>query len=194
MATTKKAAAKKKPAAKKAAPAQRKRGRPTLYTEEKADKIIKEVSGGTPLAQVCREMVIPLSTVKEWIDRHPDFSSRFARAREEGEEVMAADCLRISDTPMDGVEVEEDADGNILKVKRGDMLQHRKLQIETRLKLLAKWNPKKWGDKLGVGGADELPSIKTESVTDPVETARRVAFVLAKGLAAKKPADESTGG
>ena len=34
-----------------------------------------------------------------------------------------------------------------IKIKREDMLGHRKLQIETRLKLLAKWNPKKWGDK-----------------------------------------------
>ncbi|MNT50547.1 hypothetical protein D3C72_1874720 [compost metagenome] len=35
-----------------------------------------------------------------------------------------------------------------MKVKRGDMLGHRKLQIETRLKLLAKWNPKRYGDRM----------------------------------------------
>ena len=29
-----------------------------------------------------------------------------------------------------------------------DMLGHRKLQIETRLKLLAKWDPKRYGKKL----------------------------------------------
>jgi hypothetical protein len=34
--------------------------------------------------------------------------------------------------------------------KTADMIEHRKLRIETRLKLLAKWNPKKWGDKTQV--------------------------------------------
>jgi hypothetical protein len=30
------------------------------------------------------------------------------------------------------------------------MIAHRKLKIETRLKLLSKWNPKKYGDKMDV--------------------------------------------
>lgn len=35
----------------------------------------------------------------------------------------------------------------------GDHVQRSKLRIETRLKLLAKWNPKKWGDKLDLNHA-----------------------------------------
>jgi hypothetical protein len=38
-----------------------------------------------------------------------------------------------------------------------DMLGHRKLQIETRLKLLAKWNPKKYGDRVQLSGDKENP-------------------------------------
>jgi hypothetical protein len=45
---------------------------------------------------------------------------------------------------------------------REDMLGHRKLQIETRLKLLAKWSPKRYGDKLGIGGADGLAAIQQD--------------------------------
>ena len=37
------------------------------------------------------------------------------------------------------------------------MLGHRKLQIETRLKLLAKWNPKKYGDRVTMAGDAENP-------------------------------------
>jgi hypothetical protein len=37
------------------------------------------------------------------------------------------------------------------------MLGHRKLQIETRLKLLAKWDPKRYGDKLSLSGDKENP-------------------------------------
>lgn len=100
-----------------------------------------------------------------------------------GEDAIAADCLRIADTPMEGVEFVTKADGGV-EEKRGDMLGHRKLQIETRLKLLAKWNPKKYGDKMAVGGAEDLPPIKTDA--DPMDTARRVAFILQAGLKAKK--------
>ena len=34
------------------------------------------------------------------------------------------------------------------------MIEHRKLRIDTRLKLLAKWNPKKYGDKLAHTGPE----------------------------------------
>jgi hypothetical protein len=37
------------------------------------------------------------------------------------------------------------------------MLGHRKLRIETRLKLLACWNPAKYGTKVQVGGDKENP-------------------------------------
>jgi len=43
-----------------------------------------------------------------------------------------------------------------------DMLGHRKLQIETRLKLLAKFHPTKYGDKLGLHGVEGAAAIKTE--------------------------------
>jgi hypothetical protein len=42
------------------------------------------------------------------------------------------------------------------------MLGHRKLQIETRLKLLAKWNPKKYGDRVQLAGDADSP-LKVEA-------------------------------
>ena len=68
---------------------------------------------------------------------------------------MAEECLELADTPKFGVKQVESEDGII--VTREDMLGHRKLQIETRLKLLAKWNPKKYGDRLTHAGDAENP-------------------------------------
>jgi len=53
-------------------------------------------------------------------------------------------------------------DGEKKTVREEDMLGHRKLQIETRLKLLAKWNPKKYGERLAVAGDAENP-LKVEA-------------------------------
>jgi len=100
-------------------------------------------------------------TVYDWMDVNPDFAAGFARARVTGFDAIAQEALIIADTPLEGIETTEDEKGT--SIKRGDMLGHRKLQIETRLKLLAKWDPKRYGDKLAIGGADGLPSIKTES-------------------------------
>jgi hypothetical protein len=131
-------------------------GRPNTYTDAAAEEIVERLSNGEPLRQICRdEHMPPWRTVYGWIDADEQFSARIARAREIGEEAIFQDALRIADTPLMGEETEESENG--LKIKRSDMLGHRKLQIDTRLKLLAKWNPRKYGEKLEVGGAGGGP-------------------------------------
>jgi hypothetical protein len=44
-----------------------------------------------------------------------------------------------------------------MTVTEEDLTQHRRLQIETRLKLLAKWNPRKYGDKTVLAGDPDAP-------------------------------------
>lgn len=127
--------------------------------QEAIESIIEQISDGTPLREICRQPGMPAwRTVYDWRDNDATFAARFAHARELGEEAIAQQCLTIADTPLLGEETEESENGK--KVKRGDMLGHRKLQIETRLKLLAKWNPKKWGEKVAIGGADDLPPVR----------------------------------
>lgn len=133
------------------------------YTRVLTERICRELSNGKPLKQICREVGIDWSTVYDWRKRFPEFGVRLQLARDMGEEAIAAECLEIADTPVEGVETTEEAttvssvDANgelsvqpakLTKTKRCDMLGHRKLQIDTRLKLLAKWNPSKWGDKV----------------------------------------------
>lgn len=87
-------------------------------------------------------------TVYDWIEADNDFATRIARARQLGFDAIAEEALEIANTPVVGVETEETEDG--YKVKRADMLGHRKLQVETRMKLLAKWCPQKYGEKTAV--------------------------------------------
>ena len=134
-------------------------GRPTLRTNAVIEKICERISCGETLREICREQGMPhWTTVYDWITADKELSLRFVRARETGFDAIAQDALRIADTPLIGEETEETDDGKI-KTKRGDMLGHRKLQIETRLKLLAKWDPKRYGDKVDVnhGGQPDNP-------------------------------------
>jgi hypothetical protein len=64
-----------------------------------------------------------------------------------GFDALAVRCLEIANTPLEGEETVIDGDGK-LTVMHGDMLGHRKLQIETILKLLAAWDPRRYGERL----------------------------------------------
>lgn len=121
-------------------------GRKTTYTEKAARLICERIAEGEPLRQICRDETMPAwQTVYGWIEAQPEFAERFARARVAGFDAIAEQALRIADTPQIGQIIETSPDGT--KVKSEDMLGHRKLQVETRLKLLAKWDPKRYGEK-----------------------------------------------
>ena len=127
-------------------------GRPTKYTPEIAKKICEQLSDGIPLRQICRENEgFPAwRTVYDWMWRDAELSTAIARARDIGYDALAEECLYISDNIQmgkkkvftSGAKKDEDS----VTVTEEDMLGHRKLQIETRLKLLAKFNPKKYGE------------------------------------------------
>lgn len=162
----------------------RKLGRPKQDPETNAAakaKIIAGISEGITLAEICRRPGMPkVSTVYLWRDQDPAFAEGFGRARESGHDIIAAECLRIADTPLIGEEETERSSG--VEVKRGDMLGHRRLQIETRMKLLAKWDPRRYGDKVQIGGAEDLPPLK--NMTDE-QLEARIAALQAKANAGK---------
>ena len=112
-------------------------------------------------------MGIGLTTWYDWCNARPELAARIARARDEGEEVILADTLGIADElpPLTAMGATD-----------GGAVQHAKLRIDTRLKLLAKWNPRKWGDKLAVGGAEDLPAIRSDVLVtlDPSEAYKRM--------------------
>ena len=128
-----------------------KTGRPSKYTEEIALKICEQLSEGIPLREICRQEGMPAwRTVYDWMWKNEALSTAIARARDIGYDKMAEECLYIADNLhmgkrtvySSGAEEGEDS----MTVTEEDMLGHRKLQIETRLKLLAKFNPKRYGE------------------------------------------------
>lgn len=113
------------------------------------------IESGKTLRSYCRQEGKPsYGTIYDWLEEDASENSRFARARDVGEAQIAQECLEIADTTEVGEIITTKADGS-REVKTIDMIEHRKLRIETRLKLLAKWNPKKYGDRMehvGEGG------------------------------------------
>lgn len=129
----------------------------TLRTPEIVDDVITRVSKGEPLASVCRTPGYPATvTWYEWLKADDELAGRFARAREAGFDAIAEEALDIADgdpgtTPQGTVD--------------GAEVMNRKLRIETRLKLLAKWDPKRYGDKVEVGGSGKGGAVVVQVVT-----------------------------
>lgn len=138
-------------------------GRQSTYSPKVAEEICERISTGEPLRQICRDEGMPhWTTIYAWMEAHGDFKLRIARARELGEDAIAQDCLAIADDGRNDTYT----DDNGYKRTDHDVIARSKLRIETRLKLLAKWNPRRWGEKVAIGGADDLPPIKQLSDDD----------------------------
>jgi hypothetical protein len=161
-------------------------GRPSTYDPIKAVSICEQLSEGIPLREICRQPGMPAwRTVYDWMYQDEDLTAAIAHSRDLGWDAIAEDCFRIADTPMYGEEITESEDETGTKrtsVRKVDMLGHRKLQVETRLKLLAKFHPKKYGDALKLSGDKENPlrmeaEVKAKEMFDGViealEAARR---------------------
>lgn len=139
-------------------------GRPSKFTPALAAEICERLSKGEPLAVICRDDHMPSdTTVRNWMGEDQQLSSDIARAREVGFDQIAADCLMIADDSSgdagepDEVQEEQGHGGSLRRLKPGgaENVQRAKLRIETRLKLLAKWDPKRYGDKVALTGGGE---------------------------------------
>lgn len=84
------------------------------------------------------------NTVRDWCDSNKDLAIAYARAREEGFDAIALDALYIADD--NGQDTRYGKDGQ--EMPDSEWISRSKLRVETRLKLLAKWDPRRYGDKL----------------------------------------------
>lgn len=121
--------------------------RATTFTQEKADEIIRRLSEGEPLAVICRDDHLPQKrTITGWKRSHPEFKDAVRVARKAGFDTIAwRSRLTIRGKgPDDGGE------------STGDV-QRDKAIVDHDLKLLAKWDFERYGDRTKVSGDRKNP-------------------------------------
>lgn len=118
------------------------------YSQELCEEICERLSQGEPLRQICRSEHMPTwRSVYRWMDDHPDFRTSIAHARELGYDAIAEECFDIADDATNDWMERKDKQGNDVTEFNKEHVQRSKLRIWTRTQLLAKWNPKKYGDR-----------------------------------------------
>lgn len=126
------------------------------YPAKKNPKLIEEVlsriAKGETLAALGRELDFHPQSWADWMRADEGLAVAYAEAREIGHDALADQTLEIADGTRPSSE----------------HVQLSKLRIETRLKLLACWSPKKYGNKQTVDvGNKEGETLKVE--TQPVD-------------------------
>jgi hypothetical protein len=118
-------------------------GRPSDFTQEIANAICEALADGKSLRKICEDDDMPdRTTVRRWLanPNHAEFRLQYAHAREEQADVYAE---RIVD------EAETATDASLGR-----------LRMDALKWAASKLAPKRYGDKLALGGDDDLGPIR----------------------------------
>lgn len=136
-------------------------GRPSDYTDEKADAICERIVAGESMRAICADPDMPaISTVFRWLSLNAQFSEQYARAKEEQAEAFADEIVRIADKDV------PNEDTAVLTARD-------RLRVDARKWVASKLKPKKYGDKVQT----EL----TGANGGPVETVTRIKLADLEG-------------
>jgi hypothetical protein len=116
------------------------------YSEKQAEEVLRQTRAGYLPHEYCgKHPAAPYqaATVGVWAGAHKEFLSRLETARRDGADALVAHCVKIAD---------EDTKAD-----------HKKIQIEARMKAAALWYPEKYGPKAdkeppsGIQGMVHMP-------------------------------------
>ena len=121
-----------------------KRGRPTIYTKEKADEICSFVARGMPMRRICEIEGMPvIASVFSWLREYPEFLEQYALAKEEATFAMHETLDDIGDMAIDAIR-NEDVDPK----SSNALVSAYKLKADNLRWTMSKLRPKRYGDKI----------------------------------------------
>lgn len=140
---------------------------PAKKTPKLIEEVLRRIALGETLASLARELDFHATTWCDWVKADEALKVAYARAREAGYDALADQTLEIADGTR----------------AISEHVQLSKLRIDTRLKLLACWDPKRYGNKqtVDVGNKEgETLKVETPSVDPAVVSALTKALLTSK--------------
>jgi hypothetical protein len=149
-------------------------GRPKVLTEDDFTEVLEGLMDGLSLTEVCKRPRLPsVKTVLQRVVRERSgFGEAYAQAREVGLLRMEDQLLQLSDDAGVGEEDPKLANAAV---------QRARLQIDARKWVMSKQNPRRYGDRVALGGDSETGPIQISNA----DAAREVAMLLATAAARK---------
>lgn len=125
-------------------------GRPEIYTDELAAKILSRLATGESMRTICKDNDMPSrATIFLWIAKQEGFSGQYAIAKEEAAEALAEEMFDIADNgDNDYMDSNGSDEGKAAYKAVGENIQRSKLRVDVRKWYLSKIKPKKYGEKI----------------------------------------------
>ncbi len=105
-----------------------------------------------------------------WIRADAARAAEYEKALQDHAHKIALECIGIADTTQVGTETKTRIVGEVVTTETtvGDMLGHRKLKIDTRLKLASKWDRQRYGEhvKVEAVAADPLEGFSNDELRE----------------------------
>jgi hypothetical protein len=142
--------------------------RPSKYSIAIAADICGRLAGGESLAAICRadEKLPDIRTIYRWLadEKNDGFRQLYAQAREDQADTLADEILAIADEkPV--MPAPEGVAGAPVALDSA-AVAHQRLRIDARKWIASKLKPRKYGDKVELGGPDGGPIILKLSDAD----------------------------
>lgn len=134
--------------------------------DERILQVLAAMESGMSLRQACEHADVPIGTFLGWCDADKELAEHYARARERMLDMKAEELEEIGEQAA--------------RAETAVEVAGLRLQSDNRKWLLSKLLPKRYGDKLAVGGAEDLPPMQTAATLTDAQLA-----VIAAGHAAK---------
>lgn len=136
---------------------------PSVQTPELIETVLERLSLGDTLAAICKDVGVTRQTWCKWVRQDEELRLAHASARDLGADAIAEEVLAIVDAEPERVTTyDERGNPNATRIDAGHV-QWIKNRAELRLKLLAKWSPAKYGDKMALTGADGESPVQIET-------------------------------
>jgi len=145
-----------------------------LYTEYTVEKVLERLVTGESLSAICRDDDMPTAgTWYRWMMKNPTLETRYHLAK-----AIGADAIVDENKPI--------ADGQLPTMGAGfpDDVQRDKLRVETRFKLAAVQNPRRYGPRQTnvLEGGETPVALAAVNTMSPYEKAARVIMIMREGL------------
>ena len=137
------------------------------FSQELFDRICERIAGGESLRAICQDADMPSGeAVRKWLlkDSGGELVAQYARAREAQADTLFDEMLEIADDARNDW-MERRGEDDAGWQANGEHIQRSRLRLDARRWMAGKLRPKVYGDKLAVGGADDLPPIQTEDAS-----------------------------
>ena len=121
------------------------------------DVIFARIANCEFIHNIAESLDMSAGSLHAWLNDRPEM---YVRAREQQADKLVAEMIAIADDSAHDTYV--DGNGNVRT--DNEVVARSRLRVDARKWLAGKMNAKRYGDKIAVGGADDLPPVKFEKI------------------------------